>query len=215
MDKPLTNPTTLAGLKAYYNFNNLVNKQGNAAFNGTLNGGATIGETNPSCAFVPSSCNSVAEATPGFIIPDTVCVNTPVNISNISLNATSYYWNFCVADINQTPEGTNLGNIDGLLSQPVYMDYVFYNGNYYGFLINHYPGKLIRLNFGNSLLNIPTATDLGNFGDIIPPGYGAEGIQIVQNEGKWYAIIVGGYKNRFWSGFIESNSNSNQLGKCG
>ncbi len=73
------------------------------------------------------------------------------------------------------------------------MDYVFYNGNYYGFAINHYPGKLVRLNFGNSLLNTPTATDLGNFGGIIPPGYGAEGIQIIQNEGKWYAIIVGGY----------------------
>ena len=52
---------------------------------------------------------------------------------------------------------------------------------------------MVRLNFGNSLLNAPTATDLGNFGGIIPPGYGAEGIQIVQNEGKWYAIIVGGY----------------------
>lgn len=193
MDKPLPNPITQTGLRAYYNFKNPVNKQGNVAFNGTINGGAAIGETNPSCVFVASSCNTVAEATPGFIIPDTVCVNIPVNISNISLNATSYYWNFCVADINQTPDGTNLGNIDGLLSQPVYMDYVFYNGNYYGFLINHYPGKLIRLNFGNSLLNIPTATDLGNFGDIIPPGYGAEGIQIVQNEGKWYAIIVGGY----------------------
>lgn len=142
---------------------------------------------------MPSACNAVTEATPGFIIPDTVCVNTPVTISNISLNATSYYWNFNVADINSTPEGMNLGNAGGLLSKPVFMDYVFFNGNYYGFVINHYPGKLIRLNFGNSLLNAPTAVDLGNFGGVIPAGYGSEGIQVVQNEGKWYALIVGGY----------------------
>ncbi|MEP7375332.1 MAG: gliding motility-associated C-terminal domain-containing protein [Chitinophagaceae bacterium] len=130
---------------------------------------------------------------PDFDIPDTVCVNTPVTITNKTVGATSHYWNFCSGDINKTPTATNLGNIGGLLSQPVFMDYAFYNGNYYGFSINHYPGKLVRLNFGNSLLNVPTATDLGNFGGIIPPGYGSEGIQIVQNEGKWYAIIVGGY----------------------
>jgi gliding motility-associated-like protein len=193
MNGTLPNPAAQVGLVAYHSFNNLDNKQGNAAFNGTINGNAAIGKPNPACAFVPSACNTVTEVTPGFIIPDTVCVNTPVTISNISLNATSYYWNFCVADINQAPVGTNLGNIGGLLSQPVFMDYTAYNGSYYGFSINHYPGKLIRLNFGNSLLNTPTATDLGNFGGIIPPGYGAEGIQIIQNEGKWYAIIVGGY----------------------
>lgn len=73
------------------------------------------------------------------------------------------------------------------------LDYAFYNGNYYGFLINHNPGGLVRLDFGNSLLNTPTSVNLGNFGGIIPPGVGAEGIQVINNEGKWYAIIVGGY----------------------
>jgi len=73
------------------------------------------------------------------------------------------------------------------------MDYAFYNGNYYGFLANHYPGGLLRLDFGSSLLNTPTVVSLGNFGGIIPSGYGAEGIQIIYNEGKWYAIMVGGY----------------------
>ncbi|HKZ67273.1 MAG TPA: hypothetical protein VJ111_12995, partial [Chitinophagaceae bacterium] len=52
---------------------------------------------------------------PDFIIPDTICVNTQVNISNISMNATNYYWNFCVGNINQTPAGTNLGNPGGEL----------------------------------------------------------------------------------------------------
>lgn len=128
-----------------------------------------------------------------FTAPDTVCVNDPVTITNTSAGATNYFWNFCVADISVPPTGVNLGNVGQNFSQPVFMDYTYFNGNYYGFLINHNPGELIRLDFGNSLLNSPTSRRLGNFGGIIPSGSGSEGIQIVNNEGKWYAIIVGGY----------------------
>jgi gliding motility-associated-like protein len=56
MNSSLPNPTTQTGLVAYYTFNNLLNKQGNAAFNGTLNGGATINATNPNCSFTPDTC---------------------------------------------------------------------------------------------------------------------------------------------------------------
>lgn len=190
MNSSLPNPATQASLLAYYTFDNLLNKQGNPAWNGTIGGNATIGQTNPNCVFSPSTCNILTEVTPDFIIPDTVCVNTPVNISNISMNATSYYWNFCVGSINQTPLGTNLVNPGGQLETPVFVDYVYENNNYYGFVVNYNPAGLVRLDFGNSLLNNPTATNLGNFGGIIPSR--AEGIQVVKNEGKWYAIIVGG-----------------------
>jgi len=134
-----------------------------------------------------TTCNVV---TASFTAPDTVCVNSPVNITNTSANATTNYWNFCVADINAPPVGTNLGNVGGLLNRPVYIDYVFEGGNYYGFLTNNTPQKLLRLNFGNSLLNTPTVTDLGTVGGSLPNNL--EGLQIVKNEGKWYVIIVGG-----------------------
>lgn len=134
----------------------------------------------------------VVAQTPAFTMPDTVCVNTSVKITNTSTGGTTFYWNFCQADLNQTPEGANLGNIGNILSQPVFLDVVSENGNYYGFLTDHYPGNLIRLDFGNSLLNTPTATSLGNFGGIINAGYGTEGIQVIKANGKWYAIIVGG-----------------------
>jgi gliding motility-associated-like protein len=139
------------------------------------------------------STNSPLAVIPSFSAPDTVCVNTSVNITNTTTGASSFYWNFCVADINQSPQGTNLGNPGNNLSMPVFMDYVRYNNNYYGFLINYSPGGLIRLDFGNSLLNTPTSVNLGNFGDVIPTADAAEGIRVVQNEGKWYAIIVGGF----------------------
>lgn len=53
MNTSLPNPTTQPGLQAYYTFNNLINKQGNTAFNGTLNGTASINQTNPNCTFTP------------------------------------------------------------------------------------------------------------------------------------------------------------------
>jgi len=125
-----------------------------------------------------------------FSAPDTVCVNTPVNIANASVGTSSHFWNFCVANTNDAPIGNNMGNIGSAFRLPVYMDYVFEDGNYYGFLTNNFPGKLLRLNFGNSLLNTPTVTDLGTAGGAVP-NY-TEGLQVVKNEGKWYVIIVGG-----------------------
>jgi gliding motility-associated-like protein len=129
-----------------------------------------------------------------FTTPDTVCVNTPVTITNTSTNASSYYWNFCVADITQPPVAVNIGN-PGNLSSPVFLDYVYVNNNYYAFVTNYNSGNLVRLDFGNSLLNNPTSVNLGNYGGILQSGSAIEGVQVVQNEGKWYAIIVGGNSN--------------------
>ncbi|MEO8111869.1 MAG: LamG-like jellyroll fold domain-containing protein, partial [Ginsengibacter sp.] len=128
--------------------------------------------------------------TASFTAPDTVCINSPVNIQNNSQGATNYFWNFCTANINQPPIGTNLGNVGGALNTPVYIDYVFTNGNYYGFVTNNAPGGLLRLDFGNSLLNTPTVTSLGNVGGAIPNN--TEGVQIANDNGNWYVLIVGG-----------------------
>ncbi|HSC55374.1 MAG TPA: LamG-like jellyroll fold domain-containing protein [Phnomibacter sp.] len=194
MNSSLPNPGSQVGLEAYYTFEDLQNKQGNAVWNGTLMSGALANANNPANTFVVDSCKIIPAAVPsiGFTAPDTVCVNTPFNVVNTSTGASNYYWSFCVADLNTAPTGTNLGNIGGRLSLPVFMDYVFANGNYYGFVTNHSPGGLTRLDFGNSLLNTPTATSLGSFGGLLPSGYGTECIQVVNNEGKWYALIVGG-----------------------
>ena len=122
----------------------------------------------------------------GFFTPDSVCVNSPVNITNTSVGASTYYWNFCVADITKTPLAINLGNIGGLFSMPVFTDIVSQGGNYFVFVVNNLPGKLLRLNFGNSLLNTPTITNLGNFGGALHDN--AEGIQI-ENDQKFLTVI--------------------------
>lgn len=125
-------------------------------------------------------------------MPDTVCANAPVKITNTSVGGSTFYWNFCQADLNEAPEAFNMGNIGGVLSTPVFLDVVSENGNYYGFLTNHAPGGLVRLDFGNNMLNTPKATLMGNFGGVINAGPGTEGIQVIKSNGKWYAIIVGG-----------------------
>jgi gliding motility-associated-like protein len=56
MNLSLPSPTTQTGLLAYYNFNDLTNKQGNALWNGSIGGNATIQQTNPNCSFSPDSC---------------------------------------------------------------------------------------------------------------------------------------------------------------
>ena len=198
MATPLPSPKTQNGLLAYYDFDSLINLQGNTAWNGSLFGGAAINQTNPTCAsFTPDSCGIIIppDSTPtiNFSAPDTVCLNTPVTITNLSTYETTNYWNFCTANLNTTtPIGTNLGNLGGSFSMPTFMDYVQQDSNYYGFVSNYSPSGIVRLDFGNSLLNIPNPVFLGNIGGVMDYVNGAEGIQVVKNEGHWYAFVVGG-----------------------
>lgn len=140
---------------------------------------------DPTCPVV------VPPSVASFTIPDTVCINSNVNIVNTSQNASTYEWGFCSATSSTIPVGTNIGNSGNTLVKPAYMDLVKSNGNYYAFVVNSNPGSLVRLDFGNSPLNTPTATNLGNFGGVLPQ-VGSQGIQVIQRDNNWYAFIVGG-----------------------
>lgn len=59
MNTSLPNPTTQTGLLGYYVFNDLTNKAGNPAYNGTLMGSASINQTNTSCTFQLDSCQQI------------------------------------------------------------------------------------------------------------------------------------------------------------
>lgn len=164
---------------------------GNNAVN-TADGFAQDGEVED---YLISNYALLGNPIADFSMPSVICAGQPVTVTNNSVGASSYFWNFCVADLNITPVAENIGNPGNALATPVFMDYVEDNGNYYGFVVNHSPGALVRLNFGNSLLNKPTATNLGNFNGAIPVNAGAEAIQLINSDGKWYAFIVGGNVN--------------------
>ncbi|MGN6213146.1 LamG-like jellyroll fold domain-containing protein [Parafilimonas sp.] len=191
MNRSLPNPAAQTGLLAYYTFDDLKNKQGNAKWNGKIIGDAKINQTNPECAsFIADSCNvKPVKVVANFTGPDTVCINNPVQFSNLSAGASNYYWSFCTAGFNTTPLAKNIGNPGNLLKTPVFMDYEKdANGNFYGFISNYENGHIVRLDYGNSLLNTPTPADLGNFNGLIP--IYAEGIQVKEFNGKCYVFVV-------------------------
>lgn len=66
MNRPLETPGTEPGLLAYYQFDNLENKQGNSQWNGSLGGGASINKANPNCEFSVDSCG-IVPCPPSFI----------------------------------------------------------------------------------------------------------------------------------------------------
>jgi gliding motility-associated-like protein len=132
------------------------------------------------------------QVTADFTFPSPICAGQPFNITNNSQGASTFDWNFCSKDLNQAPTAQNLGSFSGLLDQPTYMAIAFADNNYYGFVTNFSSGDLIRLDFGSSLLNNPTPVNIGSLNGLIPTD-GNGGIQVVQNEGKWYAVIVAGY----------------------
>jgi len=128
---------------------------------------------------------------PGFTTPAAVCMGSPLTVQNTTTGGTNYFWSFCAADFSQTPQAVNLGNPSNALNDPVFGGYVQDNsGNFYGLVDDYVLGHVTLLSFGNSLLNNPTGTDLGGFNGVIPEQ--VEGIQLVQVNGNWTAIIVGG-----------------------
>jgi len=64
MNTSLPSPATQTGLLAYYTFDDLINKQGNPAWNGILAGAATINNTVPDCNFVADSCEKIITSCP-------------------------------------------------------------------------------------------------------------------------------------------------------
>ena len=56
-----------------------------------------------------------------FYAPDTVCIGQTVNIKNLTIGGSTYYWSFCTGDANENPYGINIGNPSGLIEVPTYI----------------------------------------------------------------------------------------------
>ena len=70
--------------------------------------------------------------------------------------------------IANTPTGVNMGNI-GALNTPDAIAIVNVASLWYGYIINEGDNTITRLDFGNSLLNSPIGTNLGNTGALNGP----------------------------------------------
>jgi gliding motility-associated-like protein len=72
------------------------------------------------------------------------------------------------SSLANTPTGVNIGNV-GNLSAPNDFSFINVAGNWYAFICNDNNGTLTRLDFGNSLLNSPVGTNIGNAGGLSVP----------------------------------------------
>lgn len=132
-----------------------------------------------------------------FNAPDKVCVNQPVTLTSNVTNRANYYWNFCSGSLLLTPTsvsptGTNLGDNFGF-NIPGNIDVVEDNGLFYGFVVNAQTRQFIRLNFGSSLANTPTATNFGDLTQGLPVDPMSLFIVHDPISFKWHIFVAGGY----------------------
>ncbi|MFZ4521397.1 MAG: T9SS type B sorting domain-containing protein [Bacteroidales bacterium] len=126
-----------------------------------------------------------------FTIPDTICEDKPVIITNVQpATATSYLWSFCTGNAGYEPDGTNIGNPNQKLNAPKFITLVKDSLEYYTFTTSPGNSKIVRCYFGTNIADFPSnITDLGNFG-ILNSQVG--GIQVKKDNGVWYGFVVNG-----------------------
>jgi gliding motility-associated-like protein len=139
--------------------------------------------------FGTSFLSSFTLAQADFSIPDTVCNDNPVFITNVKPpNATSYRWSFCSGNASYEPDGFNMGNQGNRLNQPRFITVVHDDAGYYSFITNSGNGEIARYFYGTSLSQFPLRTDaLGNFGVLTNK---VMGIQVIQDNGTWYGFVA-------------------------
>ncbi len=86
--------------------------------------------------------------------------------------------------LSNNPTLTNLGNPGDILDYPIDLYITNEAGNWIGFTVNYDNNALIRLNFGNSLMNNPVFENLGNFGFKNPCG-----ILPINDNGTWHIFV--------------------------
>ncbi|MCX6245066.1 MAG: gliding motility-associated C-terminal domain-containing protein [Bacteroidetes bacterium] len=123
-----------------------------------------------------------------FIIPDTVCVDEPFQIQNISQGTTTYYWSFCSGDAGTTPLGFVTSTTGAVYSQPVFASLVEDNGKLFSFVTNGGSGAIIRNEYQANLLAPPVSSvNLGTFGVL---NNNVRGLQVRKEAGKWYGFVA-------------------------
>lgn len=156
-----------------------------------------------------------------FVAPDTVCIRQPITMYPKDTNASSYYWSFCSGYMMNRPTGALLGYTFGIVDAADIEIGKDADGNYYGFYVNRAVPEFVRLNFGNSLSNTPTFTNLGNLGATLTPE--ANSLFLMKDAvGRHVMFIVGGSNptNSFimrldFGSSLANNPNCANLGNLG
>lgn len=85
-------------------------------------------------------------------------------------------------DLGSIGTTVNLGNVGTLLDRPTDIKVVSSGGEWYAFVYNEGANLILRLDFGTSLANAPTATVIDNSAT----GTGNQGMDIIEDGATWY-----------------------------
>lgn len=128
-----------------------------------------------------------------FSLPSQICPNEDATFTSPNPSATYQAWDFCTGDIAHNVTSSNLIANPTSVQRPFGFETVFDGTNWYGFLTDlsgpsgGTANSLLRLDYGSSLSNTPTTTNLGNIGGIVK---GSVGLAIIKDNGNWYGLIA-------------------------
>ncbi|VXD17173.1 conserved hypothetical protein [Marinoscillum sp. 108] len=116
---------------------------------------------------------------------DVLCLGETLGLTNGSVNATAYRWDFCSGELGEMPVSQLIKN-SGTVS-PSDMAYGNDGQNWYGFITERTNNRLYRLEFGASISNIPVVKNLNN-----PSGLLSSPDRILLHEegGHWYGLMT-------------------------
>jgi gliding motility-associated-like protein len=115
-----------------------------------------------------------------------ICYENGQWIGFVSNNNTIIRLNFGSSLGNNAPVGTLLGPYP-MLNTAHCIEILNEGGNWVGYLTCTWGNNLVRLNFGNSLLNQPLLTDLGSVGGTLNMPFS---FRMINENGIWYALVA-------------------------
>jgi gliding motility-associated-like protein len=134
-----------------------------------------------------SQKSRIPDNTVDFLIPDTVCVNVPFTITNISTSGSTYYWSFCSGNAGSLPSGLPLISVPSMYNQPVFSALVEDNGDVYSFVTNRGDKTVTRNEHHHNLIVPPTSVTLG-IGTSLKTNF--RGIQVKKDKDNWFGFVT-------------------------
>lgn len=116
-------------------------------------------------------------------VSTTNCINGVLNISNSSTGTDEYLWDFCHGDLLTAPVVPDPVTLEsGILAIDIVKD----QNEWYAFATSS-NNKILRLDYGNSLNNVPTVNDLGNPNSLLNVSYTT---RVIKENGNWYGLVT-------------------------
>lgn len=128
-----------------------------------------------------------AQVVANFSLPDTICTNKPVVITNLTTGGSTFYWSFCSGNTGNVPVGSVMNNPPGYLSAPAYITVAQDGPGCYSFVTNHFNRSVTRFYHGNSFRNDPLSAKNFTASGITDS---VQGIQVKKDNGQWYGFVV-------------------------